>query len=327
MVASSDTAKKNKRGRRQVSSSHVAPRGQREKVARPVARMPELTAADFPIRRRRGRTSERRKPAEIPAAMIQRRTDQFDRVFSARMLSAIILLSLGVVLFLLFQSDAFYVRRIEVGGLDHLTAEEVFALSDVANVHLFWIDPEAVRQQVLRSPSVADAEVLVSWPPHLVQIEVQEREPALIWEQAGVRTWIDVRGRVMLQRSDLTGMLRIMVLDVDTPVGPNVIIPQRVVDGALQLHELFPNTDMMIYDGAMGLGYQDPGGWRVWFGEGTNMPAKVNVYNAIVADLEARGIFPEYVDVGNIDAPYYKARWGRDAGPAAEDQSAPPVDS
>ncbi len=328
MVASSDTAKKRRRGSKRVSSSHVAPRGQREKVARPVERAPELTGADIPFRRRkRTRDTERRKVATSSTTMTQRRTDQFDRVLSARMLSAVILLALGVVLYMFFQSDAFYVRRIEVGGLYHLTAEEVFALSGIANQHLFWVDAQQVREEILRSPSVAAVDVLVNWPPHLVQIEVQEREPALIWEQAGVRTWIDVRGRVMQQRTDIEGLLRIVVIDVDTPVGPNVVIPQGVVDGALQLRGLYPDTEVLIYDGLKGLGYQDVRGWRVWFGEGANMPAKINVYRAIVADLDTRGIFPEFVDVGDINAPYYKVRWGRETDAEADTQTTPPSDS
>ena len=320
MVAASDTAEKTakrKRRRKKVNSSHVAPRGQKSKVARPAERVqPEVLAA--PPRRRRAR---RRKPTAAPASTrIQRRGDRLETVLSARMLSGAILFSLIVVLFLFFQSDAFYVHRIEVGGLSHVTAEEVFTLSGVANLHIFWVDPEVVREAILQSPSIADAEVRVGWPPHLVQIEVQEREPALIWEQAGVRTWIDVRGRVMLQRSD-EDLLRVVVEDVDTPVGPNIIIPQDVVDGALQLHTLFPEIEVLIYDPVEGLGYQDVRGWRVWFGSGTNMAAKLNVYNAIVADLEARGIQPEYIDVGDVDAPYYKIWWAREEDQASEADS------
>ncbi len=242
-------------------------------------------------------------------------------VLSARMLSAVILFSLLVVLFLFFQSDAFYVHRIEVGGLNHLDAAEVFTLSGVANLHIFWVDAEEVRRAVLRSPSVADAEVRVGWPPHLVQIEVQERAPALVWEQAGVRTWIDVRGRVMPQRSDLQGLLRVVVEGRDGPLGPNDVIPQDVVDGALQLRALFPNIEVLLYSPMEGLGYQDGRGWRVWFGSGTNMAAKLTVYNALVEDLLARGIQPEYIDVGDVDAPYYKEWWGR------EIQATPTVDS
>lgn len=230
----------------------------------------------------------------------------------------VVLLSLTVVLFVFFRSDAFYVRQIEVGGLNHLTAEEVFTLSGVANMHLFWIDPAVVRESVLRSPSVSDANVRVGWPPHLVQIEIREREPALIWEQAGVRTWIDVQGRVMQQRADLTDMLRIVVEGVEAPVGPNVLIPQSVVAGALQLRTIYPEMNAFLYDPNEGLGFQDSRGWRVWFGEGTAMAAKDNVYRAIVADLQARHIQPEFIDVGDINAPYYKIWWGPEETSASD---------
>lgn len=330
MVASSETAKKRSRRARQVNSSHVAPRGQREKVATPVTREAPLAPPRKPTRRKRPQRREvavRRPPTPEPGAMIQRRPDQFELLFSARMLSILILFSLSVVLVLLFQSQAFYVHHIEVGGLTYLTAEEVFALSEVANLHLFWVDPTEVRENVMKSPSVADADVLITWPPHGVQIEVQERAPALIWEQAGVRTWIDVRGRVMLQRIDIGGLMRVVVEGSDTPVGPNVVIPQDVVDGALQIKVLKPELAELIYDPVEGLGYQDPRGWRVWFGSGTEMPARMNVYEAIVADLELRGIYPEMIDVGDIDAPYYKVWWGRENAEGVEPPAAPAVDN
>lgn len=326
MVASSDTAKKRKRRTRQVNSSHVAPRGQRDSVARPVERLEQEAPSRKPTRRKRSQRREaapRRPVPTEPGTMIQRRSDQLGMVFSARMLSAVILFSLAVVLVLIFQSDAFYVHHIEVGGLTYLTAEEVFGLSEVAGLHLFWVDAAEVQEGVLRSPSVADADVSVSWPPHGIQIEVRERAPAVIWEQAGVRTWIDVRGRVMQQRIHLEDLLLISVEGSDTPVGPNVVIPQDVVDGALQLRSLLPTLEELIYDPVDGLGYQDPRGWRVWFGTGTTMPARLNVYQSIVADLEQRGIYPELIDVGDVDAPYYKVWWGRDenavdgASPAA----------
>ncbi|MFC1960628.1 hypothetical protein ACFLYO_07950, partial [Chloroflexota bacterium] len=131
------------------------------------------------------------------------------------------------------------------------------------------------------------------------------------------RTWIDVRGRVMQQRSDLENMLRVVVEGVDAPVSASVVIPQEVVDGALQLRLLQPDRDVLIYDPEQGLGYQDSRGWRAWFGSGTEMVAKENVYNAIVADLQARGIQPEFIDVGDMNAPYYKIWWRE--GEAAEE--------
>jgi hypothetical protein len=231
---------------------------------------------------------------------------------SWRIFSALIVASLLTVLSLFFNADAFYVHSIAVGGLQHLTKEEVFALTEIANMHVFWVDPEEVRDNILRSPTVADASVEVGWPPNMIQIVIEERQPALVWEQAGVATWIDLQGRVMRQREDRPDLLRISAENIiEGPLGPDVQISEDVVNGALQLRSLFPNIEVLRYHPHKGLGYQDGRGWEVWFGIGTDMPEKILIYEAIVANLQARGIQPGEIDVSNPDAPYYSVMWGR----------------
>ena len=105
-----------------------------------------------------------------------------------------------------------------------------------------------MRKAVLRSPTIADATVTVGWPPNMVQIIVQEREPAVVWDQAGVPTWVDIQGRVMLQREERPDLVRIVAEDSDGPLGPNVQVPLDVVTGALQLKALRPNIDVLRYD-------------------------------------------------------------------------------
>ncbi|MBZ0288408.1 MAG: FtsQ-type POTRA domain-containing protein, partial [Anaerolineae bacterium] len=193
------------------------------------------------------------------------------RVFvSWRLFSALIILILILVLWLFFSADLFYVHSVAVGGLQYLTKEEVFALSDIANMHIFWIDPQTVRQAILRSPTVADARVEVGWPPNMVQIIVEERQPALVWEQAGVATWIDLQGRIMQQREDRPDLLRISrvpaVGEAPAPLGPNDRLDANIVNGALQLKSLYPNVTVLRYHPDKGLGFGDAGGWEAWFG-------------------------------------------------------------
>lgn len=267
-------------------------------------------------RRRRG---ERRPGVWLgqraPADAIERPDTQHSfrgRVYvSWRIFSGLIVASLLTVLFMFFNTDAFYIHSIAVGGLQYLTKEEVFALTDIANMHVFWVDPEQVRANILRSPTVADATVQIGWPPNTVQIVIEERQPALVWEQAGVATWIDLQGRVMRQREDRPNLLRVSSDVSDGPLGPNVRIATDIVNGALQLRTLFPNLQILRYHPEKGLGYQDAGGWAAWFGTGTDMPEKVLIYQAIVADLQGRGIQPGEVDVSDPDAPRYSVLWGR----------------
>lgn len=229
-----------------------------------------------------------------------------------RIVSGLIIIGLGAVLFLFFSANVFYIHSISVGGLKYLTKEEVFALADIADTHIFWADPAVIRQNILRSPSIADAEVHVGWPPNAVQIVVEERQPALIWEQAGVATWIDLQGRVMLLREDRPDLMRIVAEnDADGPPGPNMKLETDIVTGALQLHSLFPNLNRLRYHPEKGLGYNDERGWDVWFGTGTNMPEKILVYDAIVKNLLGRGIQPAEINVANPHAPYYSVAGGR----------------
>jgi hypothetical protein len=274
-----------------------------------------VTSRSRERRRREGRTPGIWRRSLTPAEALERPAVQHGtrgRVFvSWRFFSALIVLSLTAVLLLFFSSDAFYIRTIAVGGLHYLTKEEVFALTNAANVHIFWVDPAEVRAAILRSPTIADAKVYTGWPPNMLQIIIEEREPALVWEQAGVANWIDLQGRVMRQRENRDDLLRISADNaIEGPLGPNVRIETAIVNGALQLRELLPQTTVLRYNPYKGLGYKDIGGWDVWFGSGTDMPEKILIYKAVVADLQSRAISPGEINVANPDAPYYSALFG-----------------
>jgi hypothetical protein len=235
-----------------------------------------------------------------------------DRSFiGSRLISGLIVIGLVGVLFVFFSADAFYVHSIAVGGLQYLTVEEVFALTEIADMHVFWVDPAQVRESILRSPTVADAQVTVEWPPQMVKVVIEERQPALVWEQSGVSTWIDLQGRVMLLREDRPDLIRVVTENqVDGPLGPNVQLDSDIVSGSLQLRSLYPEIAVLRYHPEKGLGYTDGRGWDVWFGTGTDMPEKLIVYQAIIENLLARGIQPGEISIANRHAPFYSVVQG-----------------
>lgn len=225
----------------------------------------------------------------------------------ARIVSGIIALSMIMVLVIFFTADLFYVRGAAIGGTEYLTVSDVYTIAGVDSWHLFWIDPADVRVRLMDYPTIADATVQTGWPPNMVQIVIEEREPALVWEQAGVAVWIDLQGRVMSKRADIDGLPRVVAdsLEAD-PLGPNMRLPVDVVSGALQLHLLKPEIPFLRYHPNKGLGYNDPGGWEAWFGSGANMSEKLLIYNAIVARAQPElGAQLNEVNVGSPDAPVY----------------------
>jgi hypothetical protein len=235
-----------------------------------------------------------------------------EKEFSWRWVSAAIIVVLSLVLVFFYTSSVFYVRSIAVGGLTYLTKEEVFAYADIANMHIFWVSPQRVRENLLRSPSIADARVRLAWPPQMVHIVIEEREPALVWEQGGAAVWVDVQGRIMAQRVDRPDLLVIQASEFvpDGPMSDRGCVSSELVLGALQLQTLIPTVNRLRYEPAKGLGFVDPGGWMVWLGNGQHMAEKVAIYRAIAADLTARGIQPGEVNVADPDYPYYTKQWG-----------------
>ncbi len=255
------------------------------------------------LRRGQNRTVEERTVSQI----------EEPKGFRWRIVSAFMILLLSAVLFLFFYSDVFYVTNIRVGGVNYMTVEEVFTYADVANWHIFWVTPEMVSENVERYPSISTAQVRIGWPPNMVTISIEEREPALVWEQNGVAVWIDVQGNVMDLRDDRADLVRIIVDDplVEGPLGDARGLDPEIVSGVLQLHDIRPDILAWRYHPVNGLGWRNDNGWDVWLGTGSSMDEKMQIYETLSSDIIARGIQPGEINIVDVDAPYYSVLWGR----------------
>jgi cell division septal protein FtsQ len=227
--------------------------------------------------------------------------------FGWRLVSLVMILALSGALYVLFNENMFYVSHVYVGGLRYLSPEEVYRLTNIADQHIFWVNPEDVARAVERDAAIAAAEVEAKLPGR-VHIYVVEREPSIVWEQAGVRSWVDVQGYVMPLRDDLPELLRIVVEGEDEPVTPYSRIDPDVVAGALQLRALRPNIERLFLHPIEGLGLLDGRGWRVYFGTGTDMEQKLLVYEALVDEMwqEGSDVHFDLFDVGDLQAPYFR---------------------
>jgi cell division septal protein FtsQ len=268
-------------------------------------------------RRRRSERSpgilRRTSPQTIEERQSLEHSEQNEGFTRWRAVSALIVLMFGAVLVLIFTTGIFYVRSIHVRGLKFLTTEEVFAFADVANYHLFWLDTEVVRDNILRSSSVADVSVELGWPPDMINIKIEERQPAIIWSESSVDMWVDLQGRMMTARIDLPDLMRINATlgAFDEPLTDGQQLDNDIVFGALQMQELLPEVVSLNYDSIHGLGWTNSNGWQVWMGSGTGMSEKVTIYHTLVQNLIARSIQPGVINVANPDAPFYTVLWGR----------------
>jgi cell division septal protein FtsQ len=147
----------------------------------------------------------------------------------------------------------------------------------------------------------------------MVNIVVEEREPAIIWEQNGTAVWLDIQGNVMAQREDRPDLVRISVDDplATSPIDQSNTAMLDIVRTTLQLQELRPDIPVFRFDQAKGVGFRNENGWDVWLGIGQNMPEKLSIYQTLMANIVARGIQPGEINIVDPDAPYYTVLWGR----------------
>lgn len=224
-----------------------------------------------------------------------------------RVYSGVLMAMIVASFALFFATDAFYVHSIAVAGLETISREELYALTEIADYHIFWINPRVVESRLRASPVIADVRVSLGWPPQMVKIDIQERQPAIVWEQGGNSVWVDLQGQVMAIRNAELELLRVRWDGLaESLIGVGDYIAPDVVQGALQLHLLGGGVPNLKYRPGLGLGIDDTRGWVAWFGIGANMVEKYRVYESMVENLQLRGIQPKEISVSDLNAVYYR---------------------
>jgi hypothetical protein len=86
-----------------------------------------------------------------------------------------------------------------------------------------------------------------------------------------------------------------------------VYVPPQMVEALTKLYPYVPAGIPMVYDPNYGMGWQDPRGWQVFFGQNTDdIATKVLAYQAIVDKLELEGRQPTLISIAYLDAPILK---------------------
>jgi cell division septal protein FtsQ len=246
------------------------------------------------LRRKRNRGGLR-----LPTVAIKR------AVLTSRWISGGLLALCLYALMVIGRDDRFRLMSIPVEGAVSIPPSEVVSVSGLAGRHIFSADPNKAAAAIGELPGVITATVSLSWP-NKVAISLSEDTPIAVWEQAGQQYWITADGLLIPARLNTDGLLTIAAA-AGEGMGELNHIPLDVLNGALQLRQLRPNIDRLVYRSSDGLSYHDGRGWQAYFGSGTDMAQKLSVYETLVADLVGRGLTPVYISVSNESKPYYLA--------------------
>ena len=224
-----------------------------------------------------------------------------------RVLSAVLLALTAWALQSVLAAGSFRVAEASVSGARLLSPSQVRSLARVDGESVFLLDPRDVVHRLLQEPEVGEAEVSIGWP-NRVEITIHERIPVVEWDDGDLTWWVSSEGIAFLGRGAFPGQVRVESEEPLLQISPDPLEPvvaPSVLEAAVLLRSQLPEIEMLYADRDHGLSFLDPRGWRVYFGSGGDMVAKVRTYQFLVEHIMAEGIHPLLVSVEDPYSPFY----------------------
>jgi hypothetical protein len=231
-----------------------------------------------------------------------------------RLLSFLVVLLIAAAIYFVYTLPTFRVTQAQVTGNQLIPAEELSAAMSITGQPIFMLKPSDLETRLrLNYPELSSVNVSVSLP-NVVSVDVVERKPAVRWEQGGGYTWIAEDGVAFRPRGENPELISVMAvaapaldLRASDPLNPVPFISTDMVQALKGLGTHVPPGMSILYDPALGFGWNDPRGWSVYFGTSSyDIELKVRVYETLVSSLAQRGIRPVMINVTYPTAPYYR---------------------
>jgi hypothetical protein len=254
--------------------------------------------------------------------------------FGWRALSAVIVTGLIAVLFFIFTSSTFKVEKPVIVGATRLSANDIEAVLKFNGRSIFTIDPQAAAANLVKTfPEMQGLSISVGLP-NQVSVKFDERQPVMVWKQKDLVSWVDASGTVFAARGKAPDNLIAVTSSESLPLyqavptpgpTPTLATPQpgavpqptaepapsrmdlNILTSALLLSKQMPAKAYLIYAQKEGLGWHDDRGWDVYFGKSLDdLEMKISMYQAMVAQLNQKGVKPKYFNLEFLHAPFYR---------------------
>ena len=233
---------------------------------------------------------------------------------SWRLLSFTLAAVFGAAIYYAFNLPHLRVTEAQIIGSQIVTQADVNSVMNIAGQPIFMLTPSDLETRLrLNYPELVSVRVNVALP-NLVSVNVTERKPAIRWEQGGGYTWVAEDGVAFKPRGEMVGLISVVAASAPPvaggavdPLTPAPFISQEMIQSLKGLAGHVPPGQAILYDSRMGFGWNDPRGWRAYFGATPNdIELKMRVYESMVNSLTQRGIRPALINVTFPTAPYYR---------------------
>jgi cell division protein FtsQ len=234
------------------------------------------------------------------------------RQVNVRWISGILLVLLALSAFALATMPQFRVSKPTVSGSNLINLEEITYYTGLRSIPLFMVDPESIRQTLLkRYPEAKDVKVKAMFP-NQVDITLEQRKPILEWDFGGSKFWVDDQGIVMKELTEPSEMM--YVLANSFPGARNKFdrkVPESFTTHMLKtlkdIYAVKPEDGTLFYTYENGYGWMTKGEFTLWLGRDSNdLDEKLKMAESLANYFKEEEIFPEMLSLEFPGAPYYR---------------------
>ena len=218
---------------------------------------------------------------------------------------ALVLLVLLVAgLYEFFADGWFFVEQIDVQGLNILTQSEVERASGATGYNIYFLEPTRVERALAKMPEVKSAQVMLGMPNSML-VQLEERVPEIVWLKGDGAYWVDAEGIAFKARSPRADLPTVRDLD---PTG--VQAGRRVAPAAFNALKTLraawqQSPKNFEWSPTNGLSAVDEHGWKIIFGDASDMDLKIVKLKALIPRLVAQGARIKFIDLGKGE-PFYQ---------------------
>ncbi len=276
-----------------------------------------LPTTSGPVRAAPSRVRRRPKPAiKMPGIEVRLPSISFSsQQVQWRLVALALSLCLGTALYMTWNLPQFRAAPVRVVGNQGITTDEIGAVMGSDGQWIFSLSPRDLETR-LRSnfPELTSAHVSVGLPNE-VSVTVTERKPAIVWQQGDGYTWIDDSGVAFRPRGTADGLITVKADASPKPANtagadafsPVPYLSADLISSIKALAAQAPAGATILFDPKYGLGWTDPRGWQAYFGIGAReMSLRLQVYQALVRQLDSEGLAPAFINVQFPTAPYFR---------------------
>ncbi len=221
-----------------------------------------------------------------------------------KLFATLLLVVIAAVLYEFFFDESFFVERMDVEGLSILAQTEVERASGAVGYNTFFLEPSQVERVLARMPEVKSVHVMLGIPNSML-VQIEERAPEIVWFKGDAAYWVDADGIAFKARSPRADLPTVRDLDpTGLQAGRRVTLAAfnalRAVRAAWQ-----QSPKNFEWAPANGLSTIDEHGWKITFGDASDMELKVTKLKALIPRLVAQGVRIKFIDLGKGE-PFYQ---------------------